>query len=498
MARVLIIDDNETMREGLGATVRRMGHEAVLAASGVEGLGAFSKRGADFVITDLKMEGTGGLDVVKAVRDRDPDCPVMIITAFGTVETAVEAMRLGAFDFLQKPFAPEAVRLKVERALELRGAKRARERAEAETAALRDDAALPYRFAEIIGETPVMRAVFQAIEKVAPTDASVYIYGESGTGKELVARAIHARSKRASGPFVKVNCGALTETLLESELFGHERGAFTGAVKRKLGRFELADKGTLFLDEIGDVTPALQLKLLRVLQEREFERVGGEETIKVDVRVLSATHKDIKAEVAAGRFREDLFYRLHVVPCAVPPLRERKEDIPRLVAHFIRKLAPRTNPGIDLDKGITDGALARLCAYHWPGNVRELENVIEQSLVFSEGSEIDVGALPGALRGGADNTLAVPSGEMTLPEILEDLERQLILRAYEKSGGVKTETARLLGIKTSALYYKLEKYGIGVIESRGDKRLPEDEGLLEDGPPRPGKRDDGGGDAPPR
>jgi two-component system response regulator HydG len=490
MARILIIDDNETMREGLGATVRRMGHEALLASSGAEGLALFAKRGADFVITDLKMEGTDGLQVVKAVRDRDPDCPVMIATAFGTVETAVEAMRLGAFEFLQKPFSPEVVRLKVERALELRREKLARERAEAETAALRADAALPYRFDEIVGETPVMRAVFQAIEKVAPTDASVYIHGESGTGKELVARAIHARSKREGGPFVKVNCGALTETLLESELFGHEKGAFTGAIKRKLGRFELADKGTLFLDEIGDVTPALQLKLLRVLQEREFERVGGEETIKVDVRVVSATHKDIKAEVAAGRFREDLFYRLHVVPCAVPPLRDRKDDIPRLVMHFIAKLGPRTNPAIH---GISEAALARLCTYSWPGNVRELENVIEQALVFAEGGKIDRGALPAAVRGGpAENTLAVPTGEMSLPDILEDLERQLILRAYEKSGGVKTETARLLGIKTSALYYKLEKYGIGVIESRGDRSAagghpvdepaPEPEALLGDGP----------------
>jgi two-component system response regulator HydG len=476
-----------------------MGHEAVVAASGAEGLAQLAKRGADFVITDLKMEGTGGLDVVKAVRERDPDCPVMIVTAFGTVETAVEAMRIGAFDFLQKPFAPETVRLKVERALELGREKRARERAEAESAALRADAALPYRFAEIIGDTPAMRAVFQTIEKVAPTDASVYIHGESGTGKELVARAVHARSKRADGPFVKVNCGALTETLLESELFGHEKGAFTGAVKRKLGRFELADKGTLFLDEIGDVTPGLQLKLLRVLQEKEFERVGGEETIKVDVRVLSATHRDIKAEVAAGRFREDLFYRLHVVPCFVPPLRERKEDIPRLVAHFVDKLGPRTNPAV---KGVAAAALARLCTYQWPGNVRELENVIEQALVFAEGAEIDLGSLPGTLRGGAENTLAVPTGEMSLPEILEDLERQLILRAYEKSGGVKTETARLLGIKTSALYYKLEKYGIGVIESRGDRGAaggkpgagPEPEGMLDDGPPAATAADKRGGD----
>ncbi len=504
MARVLIIDDNETMREGLGATVRRMGHEAVLAAAGDEGLKhvapAGGRRGVDFVITDLKMDGVGGLEVVRAVRERDPECPVMIVTAFGTVETADEAMRLGAFDFLQKPFAPEVVRLKVARALELRAERLARERAEAENAALRADAALPYRFSELVGQTPAMRAVFQTIERVAPTDASVYIHGESGTGKELVARAIHARSKRGGGPFVKVNCGALTETLLESELFGHERGAFTGAIRRKLGRFELADKGTLFLDEIGDVTPALQLKLLRVLQERAFERVGGEETITVDVRVVSATHKDIEAEVAAGRFREDLFYRLHVVPCEVPPLRDRRDDIPALVAHFIAKLAPRTNPAVT---GISDAALARLSAYGWPGNVRELENVIEQALVFAEGTALEVAALPASVRGGVpDNALTLPGREMSLPDLIEDLERQLIERAYDKSGGVKTETARLLGIKTSALYYKLEKYGIGTIESRGDKAAAHgivsreapsnagpNEGLIEDGPP--GKGDAG-------
>jgi two-component system response regulator HydG len=495
MARILIIDDNETMREGLAATVRRMGHEAMVAASGADGLVQFRRRGADFVMTDLKMEGTGGIEVVKSVREIDPACPVMVVTAFGTVETAVEVMRLGAFDFLQKPFAPEVVRLKVERALELGKERQARERAEAESAALRADAAAPYGFTEIVGETASIRAVFQIIDKVAPTDASVYIHGESGTGKELVARAIHRRSRRAEGPFVKVNCGALTETLLESELFGHEKGAFTGAIKRKLGRFELADKGTLFLDEIGDVTPGLQLKLLRVLQEREFERVGGEDTVRVDVRVISATHRDIKTEVEAGRFREDLFYRLHVVPCHVPPLRERKEDIPRLVTHFVEKLGKRTNPSIT---GVDDAALARLCLYNWPGNVRELENVIEQALVFAEGDKINVSALPGQLRGGqSEGTLAVPTGEMTLPEILEDLERQLIQKAYDKSGGVKTETARLLGIKTSALYYKLEKYGIGVIESRSDKHAAAgdhgDGGVLLDDGPASGSGSGGGG-----
>jgi two-component system response regulator HydG len=301
--------------------------------------------------------------------------------------------------------------------------------------------------------------VFKDIGKVADSDWTVLITGETGTGKELVAEVLHENSSRRRGPLVKVNCAALPETLLESELFGHEKGAFTGAIKRKLGRFELADGGTLFLDEIGDVTPAMQLKLLRALQEKEFERVGGEQTLKVDVRVLSATNKDLKAEVAAGRFREDLYYRLHVVPITLPPLRERREDIPLLVAHFLHKLAPRTGGSDDASWTIADDALGRLMAYAWPGNVRELENVVEQSMVFAEGHVISLAALPVSLQGGGEK-LDVPHGEIPLPEILEDLEKQLILKAYEKAKGVKTETARLLGIKTSALYYKLEKYGI--------------------------------------
>jgi two-component system response regulator HydG len=464
MATILIIDDNETIREGLSHVVRKMGHQAVTAPSGKEGLERFKESHADFVITDLKMEGLDGVQVLRQVRELDADCPAMIVTAFGTIETAVEAMKLGAFDFLIKPFAPEVVRLKVERALELRAARRARGRLEAENAYLRGEESL--RFGELVGATEAMRKVFGVVERVAPTDTSVAIYGESGTGKELVARAIHTRSRRASGPFIKVNCGALAETLLESELFGHEKGAFTGAIKRKLGRFELADGGTLFLDEIGDITPSMQTKLLRVLQEREFERVGGEASIKVDVRVVSATNKDLGKEVAEGRFREDLFYRLQVVPIMLPPLRDRKEDLGPLVEHFIAKLGPRTNPHV---RGIEDAALARLYAYRWPGNVRELGNVIEQALVFTDGERISPEALPEALRpaetravlGGAPSDLPVPTGELALPDLLDDLEKQLILKAFNRAKGVKTETARLLGIKTSALYYKLEKYGIG-------------------------------------
>jgi len=457
MGTVLIIDDNETIREGLRHTVKKMGHTVLVASGGAEGLAQFEEHGdVDFVITDLKMEGVDGVQVLRTVRERAPDTPTMIITAYGTVETAVDCMKLDAFDFLTKPFAPELVRLKVERALELAEARKARRKTEAQNEYLRDEAEGRYALAELIGGSDKMRAVFRSIEKVAATESAVFIGGESGTGKELVARAIHKLSRRKDGAFIKVNCGAITETLLESEMFGHEKGSFTGAIKQKLGRFELADGGTLFLDEIGDVTPSVQVKLLRAIQEKEFERVGGERTIHVDVRIVSATNKDLKKLVAEGVFREDLFYRLNVVPVELPALRDRRDDIPRLVEHFIGKLAPRTNPAV---RAIADDALGRLMAYRWPGNVRELENAVEQSLVFAEGDTITIGALPAFLQGGGGDGLDVPK-EMALPEILDDLERQLILKAYQKAKGVKTETARLLGIKTSALYYKLEKYGI--------------------------------------
>jgi two-component system response regulator HydG len=455
VATILIIDDNDTIREGLAHTVKKLGHEAIVAANGAAGIEAFKGKRADFVITDLKMDGATGVEVLRAISALDPDVPIMLLTGFGTVETAVEAMKLGAFDFVTKPIQTEVVRRKVERALELCAARRGRRKADAMAEYLARDA--DNKFAELVGTGDKMAIVRRTVEKVAVSDTTVFIAGESGTGKELVARAIHRLSKRANGPFVKVNCGALTETLLESELFGHEKGAFTGAIKQKLGRFELADCGTLFLDEVGDVPPSMQVKLLRALQEQEFERVGGEAPIKVDVRVVSATNKDLEAEVAAGRFRQDLFFRLHVLPVKLPALRERREDIPLLCAHFIGKLGPKTNARV---RAVGDAALGRIMAYHWPGNVRELENAIEQALVFAESDEITPAALPQFLQGGAEeDRLDVPR-ELSLPEILDDLERQLILKAYAKAGKVKTETARLLGIKTSALYYKLEKYGI--------------------------------------
>ncbi|RAL22142.1 Fis family transcriptional regulator [Lujinxingia litoralis] len=459
MAKVLVVEDNDTLREGVVQVLERMGHTALAASGGVKGLEIFRQEHPELVITDLKMEGVDGMQVLAGVREARPEALVIMITAFGSIETAVAAMQAGAFDFLPKPFPPDLLRAKVSRALEV-GAERARaERLVEENAMLREDAARGFDEA-IVGDSAAMATILERVRRVAGSDSTVYIHGESGTGKELVARAIHKASARAAGPFVKVNCSALAENLLESELFGHEKGAFTGAHKRRLGRFELAEGGTIFLDEIGDIQPATQLKLLRVLQEREFERVGGEATLKADVRVVTATHRDLRAEVAQGRFREDLFYRLHIIPVELPPLRARREDVPDLAAHFVEKLARRTRSSATR---IGAEAMALLKRYEWPGNVRELENVIEHALVFARGETIGVGDLPpvlGGSRGAASGVDLAAVEASSLPEVLEELERALIVAALEKAGGVKAETARLLGIKSSALYYKLEKYGV--------------------------------------
>ena len=458
MGTILVIDDNETIREGLHHTIKAMGHTVLTAAHGVEGIElAKSTANIDFVISDLKMAKLDGMEVLRRIKQLLPQTPAMIMTGFGTVEAAVEAMKLGAFDFLTKPFAPEVIQHKVTQALELVAARRARHKLLAHNEYLQEQADRACGIAtQLIGDSTQMQPVYRAIRKVAKTDSAVLIMGESGTGKELIARAIHQRSNRANEPFIKVNCAAITDSLMESELFGHEKGAFTGAIKQRLGRFELAHKGTLFLDEIGDISASMQVKLLRVLQEKQFERVGGETTLTVDVRVLSATNKNLVMEVENGHFRQDLYYRLNVVPIPIPPLRDRSGDIAALVHHFIQKLAPRVNAIVS---GIEDTALARMMAYPWPGNVRELENLVEQTLVFCEGEQIREQDLPTQLRGSSENTLKVPPVH-SLPDILEDLEKQLIVRAYTKANRVKTEAARLLGIKTSALYYKLEKYHI--------------------------------------
>jgi two-component system response regulator HydG len=467
MARILVADDHDAVREGMVLSLTRLGHEVQGVKGGAEAIAAYRKRPADVVVTDLRMVPVDGIEVVRRLRERDPEATVVVVSAHGTIAIAVDAMREGAIDFIEKPFSPEMLRARVEKAIEIarerRGARTARARAEA----LEQDLGREHDPHGLIGGSEPMRRVLDQIRKVAPTDATVLVLGESGTGKELVARAVHDGSARREKPFVSVSCAAIPEGLLESELFGHEKGSFTGAVRRKLGRFELAHEGTLFLDEVGELPPPVQVKLLRVLQEQRFERVGGEETVEVDVRLVSATNRDLAAMVKEGRFREDLYYRLDVVPIHLPPLRERPGDVEELARHFLAHAAPRLGRAVN---GFSPEALELLRRHRWPGNVRELENVIEQALVFAEGELVTAAELPQALRRTpAPTGLPVPTGDRSLTEILEELERQLILAAYEKAKGVKAETARLLGIKPSALYYKLEKYGI---EKPGDK--PED------------------------
>jgi two-component system response regulator HydG len=471
MGRILVADDHDALRDGMVLALTRLGHDVQGVKGGAEAVAAYHKRPADVVVTDLRMVPVDGIEVVRRLRDEDPEATVVVVSAHGTIATAVEAMRAGAIDFLEKPFSPEVLRARVEKAIEIaverKGARTARARADA----LAEDRAREMDPTGLVGGSEAWRRVLDQVRKIAATDATVLVLGESGTGKELVARAIHAQSPRREEPFVSVSCAAIPEGLLESELFGHERGAFTGAIRRKLGRFELAHRGTLFLDEVGELSPAIQVKLLRVLQERRFERVGGEDSIEVDVRVVSATNRDLARMVQEGRFRDDLYYRLAVLPVLLPPLRDRPGDVAALARWFVEKLAPRVGRRVT---GISPEALAALERHRWPGNVRELENVVEQALVFAEGGTIRLEDLPEGLRGApaARPAPSVEPGERGLTEVLEDLERQLVVAAYEKAKGVKAEAARLLGIKPSALYYKLEKYGI----ARGEGDAPEGEG----------------------
>ena len=456
MGRILIVEDNETLREGMVEVLKDAGHAPRAVASAEEALAASARETPDLVLTDLRLPGQSGVELLKELKGRDPFIEVIVLTAFGTVEVAVEAMRAGAFDFLTKPIRMDHLAAKVTQALQVGADRAALMRERERRRYLEQEVREAFNEGQIIGRSALMQQVYATIEKVAPSHSSVLITGESGTGKELVARAIHMRSPRSEAPFVRVNCGALAEGILESELFGHERGAFTGAVKQRRGRFELAQGGVLFLDEIADIGAAVQVKLLRVLQEREFERVGGEETLSVDVRVIAATNRSLEEEVKAGRFREDLYYRLFVIPIHLPALRERREDIPLLAEHFIAKL------GVQLQRAdveILEEARALLTRYGWPGNVRELENALERAIVLCEKNRIEAGDLA-FLQGRANTDVPLPTSLLPLNDALAQLERSLIERAMEEAGGVKTEAARLLEIKPSALYYKLEKYGL--------------------------------------
>ena len=455
---VLIVDDEKSNRESLGKIFEREGFRVELAASGAEALDVLRREQVPVVVTDLMMPGMGGEALLRAVKALSPETEVVLMTAYGTVETAVAAMKEGAYDFITKPLKRHAVVKSVRQALE-------KASLVAENRALRAQLAelAPASAGGLVGAAPAFRAVLDTLRQAAPTSATVLIGGESGTGKELAARLVHDLSPRAARPFVPINCAAIPEGLLESELFGHEKGAFTGAVSRREGRFERADGGTLFLDEVGEMPPAVQVKLLRFLQDGVLERVGGGEPVRLDVRVVAATNKDLAAEARAGRFREDLFYRLDVVAVRLPPLRERGEDVPLLAMTFLRRLADANGKRLS---GFTPAALAALERYGWPGNVRELLHAIERAVILTRGEVIDVGDLPEAIRlaagppAGAPGAVATgPGGAISIPlgTPMEEIERLVIRRTLEQTRGDKTLAAQILGIAARTIYRKLDR-----------------------------------------
>ncbi|HUS73630.1 MAG TPA: sigma-54 dependent transcriptional regulator [Sedimentisphaerales bacterium] len=443
---ILIIDDEETMRDSCRQTLSRDGHGIEVAESGSKGLSLLEAESFDLVILDLKMPGLSGMEVLKKIKQNDPEAMVIVITGYATVESAVEAMKRGAYDFIPKPFTPDSLRVIVKRALD-------RRELALENVLLRDELQAGFEPGVIIGQSKSMKEVEQLVQKVGPTDTTVLISGESGTGKELVARAIHRFSSRKDKPFVAVDCGSLVENLFESELFGHVKGSFTGATATKYGRFELANGGTLFFDEIGNISINIQTKLLRVLQEREITKVGSSQVVKVDVRIVAATNKDLHKAVKAGTFREDLFYRLSVVPITLPALCERRDDIPLLAHYFLRKYNKKRKKNI---RAISDRAMKALVEYDWPGNVRELENAVERAVVLAEDDVISPSEL--LYYGLSDET---PSrSDAGKSQRLVDVEKEHIAKTLKMFNGHKGKTAERLGIDRKTLRSKLNKYGI--------------------------------------
>lgn len=451
MGTVLVVDDEKNYLVVLEDLLEDAGHEVLTASSGAEALEIVKQVPVDTVLSDIKMPGMSGMDLLDHLLGLDADLPVILMTAFAEVDQAVDAMKKGALDHIQKPFDNRDVKRAVERGLEKRSLIKNIRFLEKELNSL---------WGSIVGESKAMEQVFSIMRRVADTPTTVLITGESGTGKELIARGIHRASSRASLPFVSINCAAMSETLLESELFGYEKGAFTGAASLKQGKFEFADKGSLFLDEVGDMSLSLQVKLLRVLQEQEFQRVGGNKDIQVDVRIIAATNKDLKDEVDAGRFRSDLFFRLNVVSIQVPPLRERRSDIPVLVAHFLGKFGAKLGRQIE---EVDPDVLSALYGYSWPGNVRQLENVIERAMVLSRGPKIMPEDLPPEIREtpeieeGLDTLI---SWEKSLADTLDAIEERMIRQALKKANNVQAQAAKTLGVSRSNLQYKMKKYGL--------------------------------------
>jgi len=443
---ILVADDEKNIREGLREALALDGYEVAAAADGREALEAVTRGDVDLLITDLKMPRLSGEELLKSVTTQFPTMPVIILTGHGTIESAVQAMHDGAYDFLTKPVNLDRLSLLVKRALA------SRELA-MQNQAMQEELERRSGFASIIGRSAEMKQVFEIVRQVAPSRSSVLITGESGSGKEMIAEALHYNSPRKDKPFIKLHCAALTESLLESELFGHEKGAFTGAIARKRGRFELAHLGTLFLDEIGEINQNVQIKLLRVLEEKKFERVGGEETVEVDVRLIAATNRDLKDAIAKGSFREDLYYRLNVVNIHIPPLRERKEDIPLLVAAFLKEFSQENGKQID---GIDAKARLALYNYSWPGNVRQLRNSIESAVVLCKALTITLDDLPPNIRGDSGtDSLRLPVGAS-----LAEVEKEVIRSTLAREGGNKSRTAEILGIGRKTLHRKIEEYGL--------------------------------------
>jgi two-component system response regulator PilR (NtrC family) len=454
--KILVVDDEQSLREVLSIMLKRAGYAVTSATGGEEAVELLQKEIYDLVITDLRMPKVDGMEVLSAVKSVSPETVVLIITAFASADSAVEAMKQGAYDYLTKPFQVDEVQLIIRNALEKR-------RLTTENMILKREMASQSSFAQLVGQSDAMQKVFEVVRKVADSKSNVLICGESGTGKELVARAIHYNSARSALPFVAVNCSAVPETLLESELFGHMKGSFTGAIANKAGLFEIANGGTIFLDEIGDTTPTIQVKLLRVIQEREFRRVGGSQDIKVDVRVVAATNKDLEKAVADGSFREDLYYRLDVIPIKLPPLRMRTGDIPLLVNHFLERFAQESGK---FRPSLSSDAMQVLLEHEWRGNVRELENLIERVVAFSvDGSVTDVD-----VRGWLHRPLTPPPAQgmpldltdegVDLEGLINGIEKDLLLKALERSKWVKKKAARMLRLNTRSFRYRLEKYAI--------------------------------------